>query len=419
MFTFFVILTSLFLSFLFSGMEIAYVSANKLQMHVESQKESLSGRAFFRMSKSPVRFLTTLLLGNTLALVVFGIYTASLIATWLSGYIVSQFEIIAIQTIISTAFILVAADFIPKNLFRSNPNRALQLFSLPCMVLYYLLLPFTLVVLEIVHFLMKKLFDVNIYRYGNTFTKTDLHTYIESHTPHLPGTIGIEHEVQIFKNALSFPDVKVRDCMIPRVDIIAVDITQGPAKLKERFAQTGLSRIVIYKDSIDNILGYVHFHEMFKNPDNIGAILLPAIVIPESMPAKDALRMFLQQHKSMAVVVDEFGVNSGILTTEDVFEEIFGEIEDEYDKEDLLEKEISPGEFAFSARLEIDYLNQKYNLDLPVSPDYTTLSGLLLHETGTIPKQNENIVIGDYNMRILSATPSRIEQINLTRKKQV
>ena len=419
MFTFLIIITSLFLSFLFSGMEIAYVSANKLQMHVESQKESLSGRVFSRMAKSPVRFLSTLLLGNTLALVVFGIFTAGLIANMLSGYVVSQFEVIVLQTIISTAFILVAADFIPKNLFRSNPNRALQLFSLPCMVLYYILLPFTIVILYIVHFLMKKLFNVNIYRYGNTFTKTDLHTYIESHTPHLPGTEGVEHEVQIFRNALSFPDVKVRDCMIPRIDIIGVEVTLGIAKLKERFEQTGLSRIVIYKESMDNVIGYVHFHEMFKNPNTIESILLPAPIIPESMPAKDALRMFLQQHKSMAVVVDEFGVNSGILTTEDVFEEIFGEIDDEYDRADLLEKVIAPNEYALSARLEIDYLNQKYNLNLPVLPDYTTLSGLILHETGSIPKQNDVITIGDFSIRILSATPSRIDQINLTVKKQV
>lgn len=419
MFTFSVIVISLLFSFFFSGLEIAYVAANKLQIHVESQKENLAGRIFSRITKSPVRFLTTLLLGNTLAIVVFGIFTADIIEKALTGYVPSRIEILAIQTIVSTGVILVVADFIPKNIFRSNPNGVLTLFSVPCMVIYYLLMPFTSAVLTIAHFLMKHLFGINVFRYKNTFTKTDLHSYINEHTMASEGLQEVENEVQIFRNALSFPDVKVRDCMIPRIDAVAIDINKGPAKLKEKFEQTGLSRILVYRDTMDNVLGYVHFHEMFKNPASIATILLPAPVIPESMPAKDALRIFLQQHKSMAVVVDEFGVNSGMLTTEDVIEKIFGKIEDEYDREELPEKQTGPDEYILSARLDIDYLNQKYNLGLPAMGDYKTLGGFILYHTGTIPKTNEKLVIGHFHIKILSSSATRIEQVNLLVKKEV
>ena len=416
MITFFVILISLSFSFFFSGLEIAYVSSNKLQIRIESQKESLTGRVFTRITQSPVRFLTTLLLGNTLAIVVFSIFISDVLENILNGYIQSQFEILAIQTIVSTSVILVVADFIPKSIFRSNPNRILKLFSFPSMVLYYLLLPFTTVVLNIAYFLMKRIGKVNVFRYQSRFTKTDLDTYIQEHTTATTDTQEVEHEVQIFRNALSFPDAKVRDCMVPMVDAIAADINEGLAKLKEKFEQTGLSRILIYSGNMDNVVGYVHYHEMFKKATDIQKILLPAPVIPESMPAKDALRIFMQQHKSMAVIVDEFGVNSGILTTEDIIEKIFGEIHDEYDKEDFMEKQIGPNEYILSARLDIDDLNQKYHLNIPASGDYKTLGGFILHNTGSIPKTGETITINDFQIKILSSSATRIEQVNLVVK---
>jgi putative hemolysin len=419
MYTFFIIIISLAVSFFFSGMEIAYVSSNKLQLHVDSQKESLSGRLFARITNSPVRFLITLLLGNTLALVVFGVFTAKVLDEVFSHYGLTRTEILVIQTLITTSVILVAADFIPKNLFRFSPNRFLKLFSLPCILLYYILLPFTLVVLSIAQFLTEKLFGESLFKHKNTFTKTDLYGYLDEHSNQSSGNSEEEEsEVQMFKNALAFPDVKVRDCMVARLDVISMDITEGVEKLREKFLQTGLSRILIYGGSLDNILGYVHFHKIFKDIADIQAMLMPAPLIPESMLAKDALRIFMQQHKSMAVIVDEFGVTSGILTTEDIIEEIFGEIDDEYDKEELLEKKLSKGEYLFSARLEIDYLNQKYNLNLPVSADYTTLGGLILHITGSIPKAKKHISIDDFSFRIVSSSQTRIEQVLLTSKKQ-
>jgi len=414
--TFFVILISLSFSFFFSGLEIAYVSSNKLQIRIESQKESLTGRVFTRITQSPVRFLTTLLLGNTLAIVVFSIFMSDVLENMLNGYVHSQFEILAIQTIVSTSVILVVADFIPKTIFRSNPNRILKLFSFPSMVLYYLLLPFTTVVLNIAYFLMKRIGRVNVFRYQSRFTKTDLHSYIQEHTTATTDTQEVEHEVQIFRNALSFPDAKVRDCMVPMVDAIAVDINDGLLKLKEKFQQTGLSRILIYSGNMDNVVGYVHYHEMFSKAADIQKVLLPAPVIPESMPAKDALRIFMQQHKSMAVIVDEFGVNSGILTTEDIIEKIFGEIHDEYDKEDFMEKQVGPNEYILSARLDIDDLNQKYHLNIPASGDYKTLGGFILHNTGSIPKTSETITINDFHIKVLSSSATRIEQVNLVVK---
>jgi len=417
--TFFIILVSLLFSFFFSGLEIAYVSANKLQMHVEGQKETFSGQLFSRITSSPVRFLTTLLLGNTLAIVVFGIFTADVLTEALSGIVHSRAEMLIIQTIVSTSIILVVADFIPKTLFRNNPNRVLRLLSFPAVMFYFLLMPLTSVILGIANTIMRRFFRVNIFRYKNTFSKTDLHSYIEEHTTSGEGPQQVEHEVQIFRNALSFPDVKVRECMVPRVDAIAIDVNEGIEAAREKFVRTGLSRIIVYKENMDNVLGYVHFHEMFKKPADLRSILLAAPVIPESMPARDAIRIFMQQHKSMAVVVDEFGVNAGILTSEDVLEKIFGKIEDEYDNEELPEKKTGPDEYILSARLDIDYLNQKYHLNLPENPDYKTLGGYILHITGSIPKANQVVIIDHFEIKILSSTATRIEQVNLLVKKEV
>lgn len=415
---FFILLISLLFSFFFSGLEIAYVSANKLQIHVESQKESLAGRIFSRITHSPVRFLTTLLLGNTLAIVVFSMLTADLLESNLSPYIHSRFEMLLIETAVPTCLILVVADFIPKNLFRLNPTFVLKFFAVPSMIMYYLLLPLTVFVLNIAHFIMKRIFKVNLFRYQSTFSKTDLHDYIEEHTTTETGKQqDIETEVQIFRNALAFPDEKVRDCMIPRVDVIAMDVTEGIEKVKEKFQQTRLSRLLIYNGSMDNVLGYVHYHEMFKKMDDVKGVLLAAPVIPESMPARDALRILMQQHKSMALVVDEFGVTSGILTTEDLIEKIFGKIDDEYDREDLMEKQIAPDEYVFAARLDIDYLNQKYNLGLPDLDDYKTLGGFILHYTGSIPKTGESINVEGFQVKIISSSPTRIDQIQIKLKK--
>lgn len=414
-----IIILSLFLSFFFSGLEIAYVSANKLQMYVESRKVSLTGRLFSRITNSPVRFLATLLLGNTLALVLFGVFSSAVLSNILLRFHFSSFSVLAIQSVVTTFIILVIADFIPKNLFRANPNRVLKIYTLPCIMAYYLLLPFTLAVLGFVNFLMKRVFRVTLVRYKSTFTKTDLFSYIEEHSNSTNEESGeVEHEVKIFRNALSFPDVKVRDCMIPRMDIAAVEISVGYQKLKEMFEKTELSRMAIYKDTIDNIIGYVHFHAMFKKVNDIRNILIPAPLVPESMPAKDVLRILMQQHKSLSVVVDEFGMTSGIITTEDILEEIFGEIADEHDREDLTEKQISANEFIFSARLRIDDINSKYGLDIPVSGDYLTLGGFILSHTGSIPMARETIVIHNFSFKILSSTPTRIEQVYLTREKK-
>lgn len=419
MFTTFIIILSLLLSFFFSGLEIAYVSANKLQIWVESRKVSLTGRLFSRLTKSPVRFLATLLLGNTLALVLFGVFSSAVLEDMLSTFHFSNLAMLGIQSIVTTFIVLVIADFIPKNLFRANPNKVLKIFTLPCIIAYYVLLPFTLAVLGFVNFLMRKIFRVTLVRFKSTFTKTDLFSYIDDHSSANDETPGeVEHEVQIFRNALTFPDVKVRDCMIPRMDIAAVEIGQGFDKLKEMFERTELSRVAVFKDSIDNITGYVHFHAMFKREVDIQKILIPAPLVPESMPAKDALRILMQQHKNLSVVVDEFGMTSGIITTEDILEEIFGEIEDEHDRDELTEKQISSDEFIFSARLKIDDINTNYGLNIPVSSDYLTLGGFILNHTGSIPKARETLTIHNFSIKILSSTPTRIEQVYLTREKK-
>jgi len=414
-----IIIFSLLFSFFFSGLEIAYVSANKFQMHVESRRVSLTGRLFSRITNSPVRFLATILLGNTLALVLFGVFASAVLENFLQQFHFSNFEILATQSVVTTFIILVIADFIPKNLFRADPNSILKFYTLPCIIAYYILLPFTLAILASVNFLLKRVFRVTLVRYKSTFTKTDLFSYIEEHAHTEHEAHGeVEHEVTMFRNALSFPDVKVRDCMIPRMDIAATEISMGFDKLKEIFERTELSRIAIYKDSIDNIIGYVHFHAMFKKVTDIQHILIPAPLVPESMPAKDALRILMQQHKTLSVVVDEFGMTSGIITTEDILEEIFGEIADEHDREDLAEKQLSEDEFILSARLKVDDINSKYGLNIPTSPDYMTLGGYILTHTGSIPMARETIGIDGFSFKILSSTSTRIEQVHVTRTKK-
>ncbi len=385
---------------------------------MDSQGETFLGRLFFKITASPVRFLVTLLLGNTLALVVFGVFTASVLEKMLSHYTFSRTGTLFTQTLITTVIILVVADFIPKSLFRINSNSLLKLFAFPCIIVYYILLPFTYIILKVAQLISVNLFGESLFKNTRTFTKKDLFTYVDDYAQVITEEEKEgDQEVQLFRNALMFPDVKVKDCMVSRLEIIAMDVSEGPEKLKEKFLQTGLSRILVYDGKLENVLGYVHYHELFKNPADIKNILLPAPLIPESMLARDALRIFLQQRKSMAAVVDEYGVVAGILTTEDIIEEIFGEIEDEYDEETLLEREIMPGEYLFSGRLEIDYLNEKYHFDLPVSSNYTSLGGLITYTTGSIPKAKESLSIADFQIKIVSATPTRIDQVHFIYKK--
>lgn len=319
--------------------------------------------------------------------------------------------LLLIQTIISTLIILIAAEFIPKVLFRINPNATLDLLAVPIRILYLLLYPIVWIVLKLSSFFMNTLFRIQIVEERPVFGRVDLDMYIRDLTTRNSQVEEMDTEIRIFQNALDFKEVKVRECMIPRNEIVAMNITGTVEDLRKLFVETKLSKILIYRDNIDNIIGFVHSSEMFKRPQNLNQILLPVTIVPEVMNANDLLKQFTNQHRSVAIVVDEYGGTSGMVTIEDIIEEIFGEIQDEHDVPEEIEKKISETEFLFSGRLEIDYLNKKYDLNIPESEEYETLGGFIFQNHENIPEQNEEIIIPPFTIVALKVKNNRIEQV--------
>lgn len=396
-------------------MEIAFVSSNKFLIELESKKDRFPSRLLTKFTANPGHFISTLLVGNNIALVVYGIMMAlvlePLIAEYL--YISNSLAILLLQTLISTLLILLTAEFLPKTLFRINPNKMLVIFALPVYIVYTLLYPVSVVIMKISEFLISKVAKVEITKEKPDFSKVDLDNYIQEATANHHPQEYEDNEIKIFKNALAFSEIKIRECMVPRTEIIACDASIEVEELKEMFIETGLSKILIYKETIDDIIGYVHSFEMFKKPQSVKSIMRPIDNVPESMLAHNLLKLFLQKHRSIAVVVDEFGGTSGIVTIEDVVEEIFGEIHDEHDVEELIEKKVSENEYIFSARLEIDYLNDKYNLGLPVSENFETLGGLIIEEHESIPEKDEEIRIGKFLFIASDVSETVIEKVIL------
>ncbi len=408
-----IILFTLISSAFFSGLEIAFITSNKLRIELESKQGNLSAKILSYFTKYPSRYLGTMMVGNNITLVIFSIYMDEEFKPMLNPFISSEILILLIATLFSTIIILVVAEFLPKNIFRINSNRALNLFAFPLTIVYGLLYPFVMVIIGISEFILKRIFGVKIEKENTAFTMIDLDNYLREGTSTVEKKVDMDHEIQIFQNALDFSSVKARECMIPRTEIIAQDIESTIEELKQKFIQTRLSKILIFSKSIDNIIGYVYSKELFKSPESIRSILLPVSIVPESMAASELLTVFIQQHKSIAVVVDEFGGTSGMLTMEDVMEEIFGEIEDEHDKEEMIEKQINEHEFIFSARLETDYINHTYHLKLPILDNFETLGGLIMHYHESIPRVNEEIRIDNFLFTITAVTRNRIDQVNL------
>lgn len=397
----------------FSGMEIAFITSNKLRIELENKQGNFSAKILSHFNKYPSRYLATMLVGNNIALVIFGIYMDEELSHSMEHYISSKILLLLISTFLSTMLILVVAEYLPKNLFRINPNKTLSLFVFPLTIVYGVLYPVVLITIGFSEFILKRLFRVKIEKENIAFTMIDLDNYLREGTSALETKAETDHEIQIFQNALDFSSVKARECMIPRTEIIALDVNESIEELKNKFIQTRLSKILIYSENIDNIIGYAYSKELFKKPESIRNILLPVSIVPESMAASEVLTVFIQQHKSIAVVVDEFGGTSGMLTMEDIIEEIFGEIEDEHDKEEMVEKQVNESEFIFSARLETDYINHKYQLKLPILDNFETISGLIMHYHESIPKINEEIRIENFLFTISAVTKTRIEQVHL------
>ncbi len=412
-----VIILMLLLSAFFSGMEIAFVSSSRLKQELDLKRKILPARILSVFYNHPSRFIGALLLGNNIALVIYGIAMAVLLEPAIIRILPpgwdSEFTILLIQTIISTLIILITAEFLPKILFRINPNAILKFFSLPVWIFYFLFYPVIMIYIGISELLLKKVLRVNLADTGYQFGPVDLEDYVRDFQHAEEREESINKEIQMVQNVMSFRNVKLRDCMVPRTDIKAVELHDDIGSLMKLFPETGHSKIMVYRDSIDNLIGYVHSYDMFSKPKSIEAVTRDINAYPESMAANELLNIFIRDHKSVAVVVDEFGGTSGIVTMEDIIEEIFGEIHDEYDREEVTETQVSASEFIFSSRLEIDYLNEKYKLNIPVSDEYETLAGFIIQYHESIPVEDETIDIQPFRFTILKSSGNRIEEVKL------
>jgi CBS domain containing-hemolysin-like protein len=401
----------------FSGMEIAFISSNKLRLELDIKQGHLTSRIISIFTSKPGDYIATMLVGNNISLVIYGILMAVLLEPLISQYTSSETTILIIQTIISTLIILFTAEFLPKTIFRLSPNTALRIFAVPILIFYFLLYPVTKLTIAISNFMLHNFMRVpkNKDIPPNVFGKIDLDNLVNERNALHAQQDEPEQEIKLFQNALDFSNVKLRDCMVPRTDIVAFDESVSLDELRSKFIETGLSKILIYRESTDNIIGFINSKDLFKNPSDLLSMIMSIPIVPETMPANKLLQSFIKDHKSISVVVDEFGGTSGIVTMEDILEEIIGEIEDEHDTSELTEEKLNEEEYIFSGRHEIDYLNEKYRLNIPESDDYETLAGLILFHYESIPKINDRIHIEGFVFRILEVSESRIELIHLSR----
>ena len=410
------IILTLLASAFFSGMEIAFVSANKLEMELAIKNSKRSAKILVSFYNNPGMFIGTMLLGNNISLVIYGILMASLLEPIIQLYIHSEGLVLFIQVILSTILILIAAEFIPKVVFQLNPKRWLVGFSWVLSFIYFLLWIPTKLTIGISEWILKNVFRTNVATAKYELGRVDLNNFVRVKTESNSNGEDIEPEIEIFQNALDFRDVKVRESMTPRNEMEAVDISATNDEVIQRFISTGHSKILVYRGSIDNIIGYVHSLEMFKNPDSVKKILRPISIVPEATRAKDVLHLFIKESRNVAVVVDEYGGTAGMVTLEDLVEEIFGEIEDEHDKEDLVERQIDKQNYIFSARHEVAYLNDTYQLEIPEKDDYETLAGYIINEYEGLPDVGTVIETDLFFMTILKIDGPKIEEVQFSLK---
>ena len=418
-----VIFICLILSAFFSGMEIAFVSANRIYLEIEKQQNGFNAKFLNFITKNPSRFIATMLVGNNISLVIYGIFMGDRILqlffpeTLLGGAI--SIHIVFIQTVISTIIILLTAEFLPKVFFQQFSNVLMKVFAIPTAFFYAFFFPVTSMIIILSDYILIKFFKTKGDQVQLTFSKIELGNYIEEQLESTRDIDSVDSEIQIFQNALDFSEVKVREAMVPRTEIIATEITASLSDIKKLFNSSGLSKIPVFKDSIDDILGYIHVFEMFKKPTDLKKILLPVAFVPETMKISEVLKLLTKQRKSIAVVLDEYGGTSGIITVEDIIEELFGEIEDEHDHVALFEKQIDKGLFEFSARIEVDYINQKYDLSLPENEFYETLGGLIVYLKEEIPNKGTVIEIENYEFEIKEVSSTKIEKVILNVKDEL
>ncbi|EFR51710.1 hemolysin family protein [Bacteroides fragilis] len=409
----YLLITMAFSAF-FSGMEIAFVSVDKLRFEMD-RKGGVSSRILSLFFRNPNDFISTMLVGNNIALVIYGILMAQIIGdNLLAGWITNHFVMVLIQTVISTLIILVTGEFLPKTLFKINPNLVLNVCALPLFICYIILYPISKFSSG-VSYLFLRLFGMKVNKEASAkaFGKVDLDYFVQSSIDNAESEETLDTEVKIFQNALDFSTVKIRDCIVPRTEVVAVALDTSLEELKNRFVESGISKIIVYDGNIDNVVGYIHSSEMFRNPKDWRDHVKEVPIVPETMAAHKLMKLFMQQKKTIAVVVDEFGGTSGIVSLEDLVEEIFGDIEDEHDNTSYICKQIGEHEYVLSARLEIEKVNETFDLDLPESDDYLTVGGLILNQYQSFPKLHELVFVGKYQFKIIKVTATKIELVRL------
>ncbi len=403
-------------------MEIAFVSANRIHIEIEKKQDGFFAKVLTWLTEKPSKFIATMLIGNNIALVIYGFFMGDVLMEWFQGLLPTTSEFLTVlltdfrllsQTIISTLIILLTAEFLPKVLFQIYSNTLLKFFALPAYFFYLLFSVISWFVIKVSDFILRVFFKTEGDEVQLAFTKLELGDYITEQMETVEEEDVVDSEIQIFQNALEFSAVKAREVMVPRTEITAVEIDETPKNLTKLFTETGYSKILVYKESIDEIIGYVHSYELFKKPKTIKSILLPVEFVPETMLIQDILNVLTKKRKSIAVVLDEYGGTSGIMTVEDIIEELFGEIEDEHDSTDLHEEQLSENVYEFSARLEVDYINENYRLELPEGDEYETLGGLIMNETGEIPEQDSEIKIDGFIFHVLEVSSTKIDLVKV------
>ena len=417
-----IILISLLASAFFSGMEIAYVSSNKIHIEIEKKQEGLLAKILTKLTAKPSKYIATMLIGNNIALVIYGFFMGDLLVQWFQSmlplsssflnYLLTDLSLLT-QTIISTLLILITAEFLPKVFFQIYANTLIKILALPAYIFYLLFSFISDFVIWISDMVLRQFFKTEGDQIQLAFTKVELGNYISEQMESVEEHDEVDSEIQIFQNALEFSEVKAREVMVPRTEIIAVELHSSIKTLNALFTESGCTKILVYNETIDDILGYVHSFELFKKPKSIESIVLPVEFVPETVLIKDVLNVLIKKRKSIAVVLDEYGGTSGIMTVEDIVEELLGEIEDEHDTDDLIEEKIDEDTFKFSARLDVDYINETYKINLPENENYETLGGLIVNHTEEIPEQNEVVIIDTFQFTVLEVSTTKIDLVEL------
>jgi putative hemolysin len=412
-----VIVICLLLCAFFSGMEIAFVSSNKIYLEIEKKQDNFLSKILAKLTEKPSKFIATMLVGNNVSMVVYGFFMGDLVMQWIEKlpFHLSEFPNLILQTVISTLIVLITSEFLPKVFFQVYANSFMKFFAVPSYFFYVIFNYISTFIIWISDYILKKFFKTEGDYVPSYFSKVELGNYINEQMSSVEDHEEVDSEIQIFQNALEFSGVKARDIMTPRTEIVGIDLFDSVADLRELFIKTGYSKIIVFQNSIDDIIGYVHSFELFKKPKNIKSIMIPVEFIPETIYVKDALNVLTKKRKSIAVILDEYGGTSGIITVEDIIEELFGEIEDEHDNdEELIEKQVNENTYIFSARLDVEYLNQEYKLNIPEDDSYGTLGGFIVNTSKEIPQKGDEIRVDHFHFTIEEATNTKIDVVKMT-----